>query len=141
MDKHKVKVKEVFTLAYPSMLGMVSLTIQNFIDTIFLGHVGKSQLAAVGLTTWIIITILAFFKCMMSSTNTFTARYCGSKKFKFIGVIVWHELYIAFFFGIFIFLIGQFSGIIIKLINPNDRKSYIACQSNFNRIFREKAKM
>ncbi len=108
MDKHKVKVKEVFTLAFPSMLGMVSITIQNFIDTIFLSHVGKLQLAAVGLTTWIIITILAFFKCMMSSTNTFTARYYGSKRFKSIGVIVWHELYLAFFLVFLFFLLDSF---------------------------------
>ncbi len=117
---NRVTTSEVFSLAYPSMLGMAFVTLQNFIDTAFLSHLGILEVAAVGLTSWIIMTVLAFFKGLMASTNTFVARYYGGRRLRAIGIVTWHELYIAGFFGIIIFLIGQASPFIIKIIAPPD---------------------
>lgn len=111
-------VREVFRLAYPSILSMVSITIQNFIDTAFISHVGKPQVAAVGLTSWYIWTLLSFFRGVASATNTFVARYHGSRRYRSIGVITWHMIFIGILFGIIYFVIGQFTRSLLRLINP-----------------------
>ena len=62
---------EVFKIAFPSILSMVSITVQNFIVTVFISHIGTPQVAGVGLITWYIWTLLSFFKGLSSVTNTF----------------------------------------------------------------------
>ena len=118
MQEPRVTVNQVSKLAYPSILSMVSITIQGFIDTVFISRVGIPQIAAIGLTTWYLLTLLSFLRGFATVINTFTARYLGSRRYKAIGVIVWHVMFVSFVFGILYFCIGLFSREIIRLINP-----------------------
>jgi len=113
-----VTTGEVLKLAFPSILSMVSVTVQNFIDTAFISHTGNAQVAAVGLTSWYVWTLLSFFRGIASVTNTFTARFYGSERYRAIGTIIWHMLFMGLIFGVLYFLIGQFTPRIINLIRP-----------------------
>jgi len=124
-DEKDVKVGEVFSLAFPSIISMVSITIQNFIDTAFISHIGTPQIAGVGLVTWYIWTLLSFFRGLNSVTNTFVARYLGSRRLKSIGTISWHFIYLSLIFGIIYFTIGRFTPYILKFIKlPQDAYIY-----------------
>jgi len=109
---------EVLRLAYPSILSMVSVTVQNFIDTAFISHTGKAQVAAVGLVSWYVWTLLSFFRGIAAVTNTFTARYYGGRRYRAIGTIIWHMLFMGLLFGLIYFFIGQFTPRVINLIRP-----------------------
>ncbi len=116
--KQRISIIEVFRLAFPSIISMVSITIQNFIDTAFISHIGKAEVAAVGLVTWYIWTILSFFRGITSITNTFVARYFGGRRFSSIGIIAWHFIYLAILSGVIYYIIGLFTPIILRIINP-----------------------
>lgn len=118
IEENSVHVSEVFKLAFPSILSMMSITVQNFIDTAFISHVGTPQIAGVGLITWYMWTLLSFFRGLSSVTNSFVARYLGSRRLKSIGVVAWHFIYLSLIFGLIYFIIGKFTPNILKLINP-----------------------
>ena len=118
IEENSVHVSEVFKLAFPSILSMMSITVQNFIDTAFISHVGTPQIAGVGLITWYMWTLLSFFRGLSSVTNSFVARHLGSRRSKSIGVVAWHFIYLSLIFGLLYFIIGKFTPNILKLINP-----------------------
>ena len=128
-------VYEIIRLAFPSILSMLSITIQNFIDTVFISHLGKAEVAAVGLITWYIWTILSFFRGLTSITNTFIARYLGSNRRRAIGIVGWHFIFIAAAAGFLYFAIGLFTPSILGMINPPEETYPIAIDYTRIRFF------
>ena len=87
--------RQLLDLAYPVMITMVSYTLMGLMDTVMVGRLGTSQLAAVGLASSIMWTFFAFFNGLISSANTFISQDYGAKQFDDIGRKLWHYLYIA----------------------------------------------
>ena len=66
--------RQVLALAYPVVITMLSQTLMWLMDTIMVGRLGTTQLAAVGLGGSIIWTLFAFFNGLIGSANTFIAQ-------------------------------------------------------------------
>ncbi len=112
--------REVWNLALPAILTMVSQTIMWTVDSAMVGHIGKVELAAVGLGGIFIWTTYSFFIGLTNSINTFVAQNYGAEKPHRCADYLWQGLYIALGAGAVILLIRQFNGQIIDLLGPAD---------------------
>lgn len=87
--------REILMLAGPLVLSTGSMTIQQFVDRMFLSWYSKDAFAAslpAGLFSW---TILCFFIGTASYANTFVAQYYGSGQSRKAASAVWQSIYFA----------------------------------------------
>ncbi len=114
--------RQVLALAYPVIIAMISQTLMWLMDTIMVGRLGTTHLAAVGLGGSIIWTLFAFFNGLIGSANTFIAQDYGAKKYDDIGKVLWHYLYIAIASYIVILLFAlRGSGLVFGLIRQSSQ--------------------
>jgi Na+-driven multidrug efflux pump len=74
--------REVWDLAYPAIITMVSQTVMWTVDSAMVGHVGKTELAAVGLGGLMVWTLYSFFVGVSYSVSTFVERYLPRARFR-----------------------------------------------------------
>ncbi len=115
----KGNYRQVWVLAYPAILTMMSQTMMSLADTLMVGRLGTAQLAAVGLAGTLVWCIYSFFNGTVSSVNTYVAQYYGAKEFKRCAVSTWQGLYLSLFFGIILAVIGYWSELFFDLMGPS----------------------
>lgn len=71
-------VRQVVQLAWPLVLSMLSFTAMDVADTLFVGWIGKTELAAVGLATVALFLLNAFFMGAMRGVNILSAQATGA---------------------------------------------------------------
>ncbi|RLG33756.1 hypothetical protein DRN97_04245 [Methanosarcinales archaeon] len=107
--------KKVLKLAYPVMLGNISLILLNVVDTIMVGRISPQALAATALGGFFYFTIAYSIGVIGNGTLAMVARRYGEKKFKDCGKSLDTSIIIALIFGIPIVL---FSWIMVNLMAP-----------------------
>ena len=88
-------MREVWRLAYPTTIGMLSTTLMWTVDTILLGRVGKVELAAAGFGGLIIWTLYTFFVGGVQAVNTFVSQAKGANRRRDCAVFAWQGIYLA----------------------------------------------
>jgi len=111
--------RQVWVLAYPVIITMMSETLMWLADTIMVGRVGTVQLGAVGLGGMMVWTFFAFFNGLISSATTFVAQNYGANRYSTIGRIVWHYLYIAIASYLALLVLASVSDYVLRLIGPS----------------------
>jgi MATE family multidrug resistance protein len=109
---------EVWKLAYPAILTMLSQTIMWMVDSAMVGRVGKVDLAAVGLGGIMVWTIYSFFVGLTFSIATYVSQYYGAGKYKACAKNLWQGLYVAAGAGILIYIVRAFNPHIVELLGP-----------------------
>jgi len=109
---------EVWHIAYPAVLTMVSHTIMTFIDAIMVGRLGPTELAAVGLSGTLTWGLFSFFNGVVNGVNTFVAQDFGAKRFDNIGRVTWQGVYFALISGVILIFISRFNVDLMKLLGP-----------------------
>ena len=71
-------LKEVATMAWPLAIGMLSYTFMGVTDTLLMGRVGTTALAGVGLATTCVWLCLAFFRGVVTGTQSVVAAADGA---------------------------------------------------------------
>ncbi|NIO00877.1 MAG: MATE family efflux transporter [Candidatus Latescibacteria bacterium] len=112
--------REVWNLAYPAILTMVSQTVMWTVDSAMVGHAGKVELAAVGLGGILVWTVYSFFLGLTNSINTFVSQNFGAKKLDRCAEYLWQGLYIALAAGVMILALRFLNGWIIDLLRPSE---------------------
>lgn len=97
---------------------MISQTVMWTVDSAMVGHVGKTELAAVGLGGLLIWTIYSFFIGLSYSVSTFVAQNFGANKRSMCAVYLWNGLYIALISGAIILVIRHFNPLTVDLLGP-----------------------
>jgi MATE family multidrug resistance protein len=112
--------REVWLLAYPAILTMVSQTVMWTVDSAMVGHVGKVELAAVGLGGILVWTLYSFFLGLINSINTFVSQNYGAGKYPRCAEYLWQGIYIAAVAGMVILVLRLFNHHTINLLGPSD---------------------
>jgi putative MATE family efflux protein len=110
----------VWTLAYPAIFTMISQTVMWTVDSAMVGHVGKTELAAVGLGGIFVFTLYSFFIGLTSAVNTFVAQSYGAGDYRKCGVYLWQGLYISFAAAAMIYVVRALSPQIVDLLRPEE---------------------
>jgi MATE family multidrug resistance protein len=85
-------LREVSSLAWPVIVSQMSSTLMGVVDTAMVGHLGATELAAVGFAhvwTW---TLFSVFIGTASGVQTFVAQHHGAGDEKRCGGWVWQAL-------------------------------------------------
>jgi MATE family multidrug resistance protein len=71
-------VMKMWRISYPATVMMLSHTLKHALDTVMVGHLGVSQLAAVGLAGVIIWTLVTFVVGLTDGGTSFIAQSTGA---------------------------------------------------------------
>jgi multidrug resistance protein, MATE family len=108
--------REVLVLAFPLIISTGSLSIQQFIDRMFLTWYSPETIAASAPAGMLNFTLLSIFIGTASYVTTFVAQYNGARNYDRIGHIVWQGLYIAVIAGLFHLLLLPTAGFLFSVI-------------------------
>ncbi len=109
---------EVWHLAYPAVMTMLSQTIMSFADAAMVGRLGARELAGVGLAGTLVWGIYSFFNGLVNAVNTFVAQDYGARQYRSIGTMTWQGIYFSLISGLLILLIGKYSTALFALLGP-----------------------
>lgn len=113
-------VREAWSLAYPTIIGMISTTVMWTVDTMLLGRIGKIELAAAGFGGVLIWTLYTFFVGVVQAVSTFVSQAKGGGRPRECAVFAWQGLYLAIGGGIILGLILWKLDWILALARPEE---------------------
>ena len=121
LSTRQASVGEVFRMALPIILSMLSMSLLGLVDTYFMGWIGPNAQAAVGLGGPSIFSIFSLFLGVISGLTTFVSQYYGAKKYSSCGNILWHTIFLAFVTGLFslLLLLPLWDLLVFIGINPD----------------------
>lgn len=102
--------RKIWALAWPAIVGNISQTLLNLVDTLMVGHVSALAIAAVGLggqVSWFMFPIMM---AVSVGTLALIARFVGAKDYSQAELVLEQSLYLAFLLGIPVMLFGWFFG-------------------------------
>ena len=71
---------KVVALATPVILSNISRTMMSFVDVMMVGHLGSKALAATGMGSMVVWTVISFSIGLRTATQTVSSRRLGQKK-------------------------------------------------------------
>jgi len=102
---------ELLHLAGPLILSTGAISIQHFVDRIFLTWYSPETIAAVTPAGIVSFTIESLFIGIAIYVTTFVAQYYGAGHDERIGPVIWQGMYVACIAGVFHLLIMPFAGV------------------------------
>ena len=111
---------EVWHIAYPAVLTMISQTVMSFTDAVMVGRLGAVELAGVGLAGTLVWGLYSFFNGLVNGVNTFVAQDYGAKRYRDIGPMTWQGVYFALLSGIILLVLSSHSSDFFRLLGPDE---------------------
>ena len=105
-------LKEVIHVSWPLVISMLSFTIMDVTDTLMVGQIGTSELAAVGMSTSVMFLINSFFIGFFESVKILVAQAIGANQHQVARQAGWQGLFLAFPIGILVVCLTFLSPII-----------------------------
>jgi len=99
-------VRDVFKLAWPVMVSMLSYTAMGVVDTLFVARLGTEALAAVGFAATLVFTSQSFGAGLMAGVRILVAQGTGAGMHRQGIRAAWQGLWVAGLLGI---LVSMFS--------------------------------
>jgi len=87
-------------MAYPLILSNMSLTVQSFVDRLFLTWYSPEAVGAAVTGFLLAFTIIGLFVGTGEYLTTFVAQYLGARRFHRIGPTIWQGIYFSVGAGI-----------------------------------------
>ena len=87
----------ILRFSVPLMISLMTNALMSLIDTIFIGHLGTAQLAAVPMASWIYISGWVLFMGTLRNSIAFCGRAYGAGREREIGAILAHYQVLVFF--------------------------------------------
>jgi MATE family multidrug resistance protein len=110
---------EVWHIAYPAVLTMISQTVMSFTDAVMVGRLGAVELAGVGLAGTLVWGLYSFFNGLVNGVNTFVAQDCGAERYSQIGRMTWQGIYFAVISGVALIFLSSHSTDLFRLLGPS----------------------
>ncbi|MFH1653107.1 MAG: MATE family efflux transporter [Pseudomonadota bacterium] len=118
--------KSIIKFAFPLILTGMSYIMMTTVDAIFVGRLGVSQIAAVGLSGFLIWAFYNFFTGIPLSVNTFVSQHFGAKNYSKTIVSVYNGMLIIIISSLLLFFIRIFTPEILKLMKPSQEVQKMA---------------
>jgi MATE family multidrug resistance protein len=80
MTIERKMIREIVTLAYPVIIGMISHTVLNLVDTAMVGRLGDVALGSVGIGSFFVLVTVLIFGSFHIGMQAITARRLGEKR-------------------------------------------------------------
>ena len=83
----KTVATEVKKLATPVILSNISRTMMSFVDVMMVGHLGSKALAATGMGSMVVWTIISFSIGLRTATQTVSSRRLGQTNYTNVALL------------------------------------------------------
>lgn len=108
--------RQLLSMAIPLILSMGAVSIQHFVDRMFLTWYSPVAIAATLPAGILNFTIISLFLGTAGYVNAFVAQYYGAGKLGKIGPCVWQGIYVALAGGAVLLMIAPASGAIFRFV-------------------------
>jgi multidrug resistance protein, MATE family len=100
--------KSIWKIAFPIIIGSFAQSIISVTDTAFMGRIGATEQAAIGLVSiyYLILFMIGF--SYTKGTQIFVARRTGERRYEEVGKIVDNSFLVMFIFSLIIFVFLRF---------------------------------
>lgn len=125
-EHREISVSDVFILAWPIMVSMLSRTAMTTADSLFVGQLGTTPMAAVGLggvATWF---GLSFGMGLLSSVQVSVAKRVGAARFEVVRRLLWQGLWLALAVGVPVALAGYSGPLLFPLMGAGPEATELA---------------
>lgn len=100
MTIERKMIREILLLAYPVIVGMISHTVLNLVDTAMVGRLGDVALGSVGLGSFFILVTVLVFGSFHVGMQAITARRLGEKRHEEFERILHNGSFLALIVGV-----------------------------------------
>jgi len=107
--------REIFRLASPTVITMLSHTLMWTVDSAFLGRVSSLALGAAGLGGLITWNLYSLFNNLSRISATFVSQANGRGDDEAVGDYTWQACYLALVAGALLTLVGYHSDLLLPL--------------------------
>ncbi|MCX5633759.1 MAG: MATE family efflux transporter [Phycisphaerae bacterium] len=107
---------EVLKIAFPLILSTSAMTLQMFVDRVFLMWYDRDAMSAAMLGGILSFVFFSFFLGTATYANTFVSQYDGAKRKERIGPAVWQSIYFSVAAGLIMAAIALFAKPLIALV-------------------------
>lgn len=121
IDGPGASLREVVAMAWPVVISLASVTVMQFVDTLMVARVSKTDLAAVTPAGILAFTIIAFIDGIATTNNTFVSQSFGARRFRDCARYAWHFIYIALALGVLVQAIQPFAHDIFTAIGHEEQ--------------------
>ena len=113
--------KQIFFLTLPMILGMLGMTIFNFVDALYIGILGEIPLAAISFTFPVVMIVGAISQGLAMGTAAVVSAYAGQKNEKWVQKSATYALFLAFIIVAIASVIGHLTIVpLFKLLGATD---------------------
>ncbi|HDY89679.1 MAG TPA: MATE family efflux transporter [bacterium] len=112
--------REVLKLAIPLILSTGAVSVQHFIDRMFLTWYSPEAIAAVTPAGMVNFTIMSLFIGTAIYVTTFVAQYFGSGQYEKIGPAVWQGIYVALIGGLIHLIMIPFASFFFRIVGHDE---------------------
>ena len=95
LDSPRHPLAEVWSLAWPTIITMVSYTVMQFVDKLMVGQIGPLELTAQGNGGIWAFAPLAFAMGALVVVNTYVSQHMGARRPERVARYLWGGLYIS----------------------------------------------
>ncbi len=120
-------VREIARVSWPIVIGMLSYTAMDVSDTLFVGWVGKNELAAVGLATTAIFLFSALFMGALHGTKVVSSQATGAGRHDEAKMAGWLGTFMALPMGLLVLATALFSASIFRVMGGPPAVQALAC--------------
>ena len=100
----------ILSLALPSIVTMLITSVYNLADTFFVGRIGTSATAAVGVVFSIPMILNALGFLVGTGASSLMSRMLGAKQLKEAKRVTSTGFFLSFFFGLLVAVVGFLAG-------------------------------
>ena len=90
-----ISYRRIAQIITPVLIGQLSYTMMGVIDTVMVGRLGVSALAAVGLGNFVTWWLLSFVIGMLTGVNTLVAQAMGGRRPQAAGAALYQGIYLG----------------------------------------------
>lgn len=113
-------------IAWPIVVGMLSYTAMGVSDTLLVGWVGKTELAAVGLGTTAVFLINSLFLGVLGGIRVVSSQATGARRHRAAQAAAWQGIVLALVFGVAVIGLSALDQHIFALMGGDARVQALA---------------
>ncbi len=99
--------KQILYMTLPMIIGMLGMVIFNFVDALYIGILGETELAAIAFTFPVVMVVSAVSQGLAMGTGTVVSAYMGQKNEDGIKKTTANALILSFIIVVFFSLLGS----------------------------------
>ncbi len=134
-NPHQSPLREVWAVAWPTVLTMTSFTIMQFVDQLMVGQVGPTEIAAQGSGAIWAFVPLSFAMGMLSIVNTWVSQNVGAGNNDRTSIYGWMAIWMSLAIWVIVLIPWAFAlPWFFSLVHPDASAELLQMETQYGQI-------